>query len=851
MLTHRNLLMACFAALLALGLAACGTGGNGAAPAAMMDDPVPEPDPDPTAGEMAAATALAAYDEAKGAYDAAFAAYESTPTVQKAYVAKEAADAAKAAAEAAVAAAADGNDAQKAEAAAAVVSADAAVATATTAVMTAEAVDNAIMEAMEALDAYNTAKTTFDAAETTAHDGSVASAMAMQTAAANLKEAADAAVTAAADGTADQVTAAAAAVTYAEGAVARADSAYEVATGISDAMNALDAYDAAKPDFETAEAAYEADGTVENANAMLSAATALKDAADAAVTAAADGTVDQVAAAAAAVAYAENALVKANAAVAVATANADAAAVEAREAQQIEDARVVATTAATEAGGFADAAETDATNAADAAMGRARFQTTPSSYAQAVLAKEHAGYARTAANNAETAAEKAAMAMTVAAAILAQGEAETAWESAKAHRGHVTGYHDGAVAAAAMEVFVIEGGHQVGDTTITIDGLSRSAVVGGKTLNTGLISAMDVTTPGMRTVNGLPIMFDGADVGGRMAADVDIGVTYDSDDDSARLTLVKSYLGTQKQMQFVRSGDNSPFDGQGGRTVVAPVGGQNLVPNTADDDITNGAVTVEANDSHNTEDVTAVPKVAGSDFRAHDATTAGVTLYYVDSGVADTSTGATDDGVDQTKVYLERDSEGGDVTYNVVNVVEVTVDAATDYQHIHFGLWNGLSGDGANTVADLGIGFVAAIADGMGMTEEMPNYGTATYKGNWVANVQEADLEGDGEIRRMDGTSSMVADFGKDEVDVTLTGLITLEGTITGNMFSGTKAAVHDMDAGVDGVQNTSGLAPDAKLEGEFNGGFFGTLAAEAGGVFAFSTDDNEDGAVNGAFGGK
>ena len=33
-----------------------------------------------------------------------------------------------------------------------------------------------------------------------------------------------------------------------------------------------------------------------------------------------------------------------------------------------------------------------AKNAADAAMGRARFQTTHSSYAQAADAKEHAGY---------------------------------------------------------------------------------------------------------------------------------------------------------------------------------------------------------------------------------------------------------------------------------------------------------------------------------------------------------------------------------------------------------------------------------------------------------------------------
>ena len=44
----------------------------------------------------------------------------------------------------------------------------------------------------------------------------------------------------------------------------------------------------------------------------------------------------------------------------------------------------------------------------------------------------------------------------------------------------------------------------------------------------------------------------------------------------------------------------------------------------------------------------------------------------------------------------------------------------------------------------------------------------ATYNGNWVANVQEADAQGDGAITRHDGTSSMAADFVKDTVTVDL-----------------------------------------------------------------------------------
>ena len=311
-----------------------------------------------------------------------------------------------------------------------------------------------------------------------------------------------------------------------------------------------------------------------------------------------------------------------------------------------------------------------------------------------------------------------------------------------------------------------------------------------------------------------------------------------------------SYLGTKKQMQFVRSGNTTPFDGANGAlTAAAPTGGQDLAPDAdSTNDITNGAVTVPANASHNTAEIVAIPRAAGSNFRAFDALTTTVPLYYVNTGVTDET---PQDGIDQTRVYLERDSEGGTITYNVVNVVEVTLDLASSFEHLNYGLWNGLGSDG-NSVADLGIGFVAATADGMGMTEEMPNHGEATYNGNWVANVQERDPQGDGTITRQDGTASIMADFTDDEVNITLTGLITLEGDITGNTFMGDTAKVHDTDATTaDTVDNTSGLALDAKLEGTFNGGFFGTLAVEAGGVFDFSTKDNKDGAVRGAFGGK
>ena len=124
----------------------------------------------------------------------------------------------------------------------------------------------------------------------------------------------------------------------------------------------------------------------------------------------------------------------------------------------------------------------------------------------------------------------------------------------------------------------------------------------------------------------------------------------------------------------------------------------------------------------------------------------------------------------------------------------------------------------------------------------MPNFGGATYNGNWVANVQEADEEGDGGITRRDGNSTLTADFVKDTVGVTLSGLATLKGAISGNTFSGDAAPVM-MDTLPGGLAN-------AEFMGEFKGAFFGPAAAEAGGVFDYASKDNKDGAFRGSFGG-
>ena len=123
----------------------------------------------------------------------------------------------------------------------------------------------------------------------------------------------------------------------------------------------------------------------------------------------------------------------------------------------------------------------------------------------------------------------------------------------------------------------------------------------------------------------------------------------------------------------------------------------------------------------------------------------------------------------------------------------------------------------------------------------MPNHGSATFDGNWVATIQAADPDGNGPVSLEDGVASMMANFEKMTVEAELTGLATLSGDITGNTFSGSK---------VSDITHT-GVSNDADdFTGSTSGGFFGTRAAEAGGVFSFTSDGNEDGAFSGAFGG-
>ena len=177
--------------------------------------------------------------------------------------------------------------------------------------------------------------------------------------------------------------------------------------------------------------------------------------------------------------------------------------------------------------------------------------------------------------------------------------------------------------------------------------------------------------------------------------------------------------------------------------------------------------------------------------------------------------------------------------------VRAALPVAIDYKHIHFGVWAALGTaekSGSQDLSDLGIGFVQNFS-GDGLTgADMPNNGKATYSGSWVAAVQAGEEDGNGDISLQHGAAGLVADLTKATITATLDGLATLKGTVDTNTFSGTMATVMAGDP--------HGLDSKGMFTGKFSGGFYGAQAAEAGGVFDFTSKELEAGAFRGAFGG-
>ena len=544
-------------------------------------------------------------------------------------------------------------------------------------------------------------------------------------------------------------------------------------------------------------------------------------------------------------------------------------------------------TAQTDAAAAADAAMTASTDAAEAVAAAmsavanlATMQTGATAGGLADEAQTAADKAMMAYMNAKAASDVAAAAEDVTAAVEARVMAETAMAKAVTY-GMTATEKAGEAETAAMAELMIDGTMKsVGETSIdAMAGASSVATGAGadaQTVITGLIKSMNpmatggaivgnVYTPA--TVDNLATVLDER-VGGvaktmpykQAAAErtFAIGKTLDSSDDMARLMLVTDYAGVNMVKVYADAAGDAGFTGLVNKDGSIQISGE------ADDDTDDHSLTLRSVGMYFKatpvdDDLTSVM----DELDHTDEIGKGAKGVEVFLATGPGPLPAPDDDVSQ-HVVLGTTSKTGDATMVTYLAVDITAAAAAPdgpdqnepdetaadaaevtvgipgpvaYQHLHFGVWASLgeaAKDGAQKVTGHGSGFVQSIGDGM-TGADMPSTGSATYNGDWVATVQAAA----GDVALENGAAKLAANFDKATVKATLDDLATLEGSIDGSMFSGTKATV--------GV-NDHGLTSGGKFSGSFDGGFYGTKAAEAGAIFDF--DSTNGGSFRGAFGG-
>ncbi len=332
---------------------------------------------------------------------------------------------------------------------------------------------------------------------------------------------------------------------------------------------------------------------------------------------------------------------------------------------------------------------------------------------------------------------------------------------------------------------------------------------------------------------------------------IGIGKVVDSSDDMARLTIVTGRAGSEMVRIFADAGSTlTAFT----REALA----DGTLVDTFGDGTNMGLALKSVGSFH--EAVTDAGTPAGSiadalDFTDEIATgskavevfsyvtgegAAAVTNYVVVESRTTNSDGAVTSmslqPVDITAAAAVPDSlEDADTDADMARVM-AALPSLEPYSHIHFGVWAGLkdNADGDNSaIGDLGIGFVQNYDDSDVTTGHVT--GTATYSGDWVAVVRGSHSSS---LATENGSAALTANFSEDEFTGALAGLATLEGSLSGNTFSGTDATVEHAD------MNTSGT-----FAGSFSGAIYGDDGAEAAGVFSF--DGGDAGAFVGAFGGR
>ena len=524
-------------------------------------------------------------------------------------------------------------------------------------------------------------------------------------------------------------------------------------------------------------------------------------------------------------------------------------------------------------------ASTEAAEAAAAAMAAvanlATMQTNATAGGLAYEAQTAAGKAMAAYEHAKAASEAAAAAEDVTAAVVARVMAVEASANAVMYAMTASEKRTAAETAAMAELMIDGKDKSVGGTSVNADAASSVVTTAtgttSQTVETGRVKNKDPKREGFGAVTGsayVPAVAATENAAataavaykqGVMARDITIGRTLDTSDDMARVMLVTRYAGTKMVRVYNANGPD-----------VDRVSGSKPGYLSIDDNVTTTG-TGAAGDVNNValkSEGTYYPVTsddAGTLVPA-DSVAAGAKPKEVFSYVNPNATVNPDD--DKTYVVAGTTTTGGGADpvyeYVVVDVIAMAAVAdgddedvlaedskvraalpvAIDYKHIHFGVWSALGAaekSGLQELSDLGIGFVQSIGDGL-TGADMPNNGTANYSGSWVAAVQAGEEDGNGVILLKYGSAGLEANLTKATITANLDGLAKLEGAIDTNTFSGTKATVDE--------DNTYNLDSTGKFTGSFSGGFYGAQAAEAGGIFDFTSKDTVDGAFRGAFGG-
>ena len=242
------------------------------------------------------------------------------------------------------------------------------------------------------------------------------------------------------------------------------------------------------------------------------------------------------------------------------------------EPTQLAVAQEASTTAAMAAMTASDFAAAAALAAKTASANRATIQTVANSYESAHAAQMAADEAAAAAVAAKTASDAAAAAEDVTSAVEARVAAQTAQADAEAAQELAEAAQEAAEAAGVLEVKIVEKTKSVGETSITINELTVTDDVTKQI--TGLQTGLKITDPGEGSpgVVGVEATADPpvALTVGRprvIARPIDIGVTYDSAADDARLTLVTHYLDSQAASAFKDTDDELEIMGMAANTV--------------------------------------------------------------------------------------------------------------------------------------------------------------------------------------------------------------------------------------------------------------------------------------------